>query len=156
MIGKIHLQQCNNSLARLLIVAFLLVGMSGGMSGCNLLNAIPDNQDKDKDDQDVKPDPGPTPQPLPEPFPKPDPPKPDPLPEPPKPLVYEESDYWNALADLVEAGRFTNTDQIVLTAKSQKSLGHLKDLGRLAEYETKRSDVTDANKNFIANKIRGN
>lgn len=132
MIGKIHLQQCNNSLARLLIVAFLLVGMSGGMSGCNLLNALPDGQDV-----------------------KPVDPLPLPKPEPPKPVEPTEADYWNALADLVEAGRFTNTDQIVLTAKSQKSLGHLKDLSRLSEYETKRSDVTDANKNFIANKIRG-
>ena len=145
MIGKIHLQQCNHSLARLLIVAFLLVGMSGGMSGCNLLNALPDGQDKV--DPDVKPV-DPLPQPLPDPFPKPDP-------EPPKPVEPTEADYWNALADLVEAGRFTNTDQIVLTAKSQKSLGHLKDLGRLSEYETKRSDVTDGNKNFIANKVRG-
>ncbi len=152
MIGKIHLQQCNHSLARLLIVAFLLVGMSGGMAGCNLLSALPDGQDKV--DPDVKPV-DPLPQPLPEPFPKPDPAPPVP-PEPPKPLQYTEADYWNALADLVESGRFTNTDQIVLTAKSQKSLGHLKDLGRLSEYETKRSDVTDANKNFIANKIRGN
>jgi hypothetical protein len=145
VIGKIHLQQCNHSLARLLIVAFLLVGMSGGMSGCNLLNALPDGQDKV--DPDVKPV-DPLPQPLPDPFPKPDP-------EPPKPVEPTEADYWNALADLVEAGRFTNTDQIVLTAKSQKSLGHLKDLGRLSEYETKRSDVTDGNKNFIANKVRG-
>ncbi len=147
MIGKIHLQQCNCSLARLLIVAFMLVGMSSGMAGCNLLSALPDGQD-------VKPV-DPLPQPLPEPFPKPDPAPPVP-PEPPKPVEPTEADYWNALADLVEAGRFTNTDQIVLTAKSQKSLGNLKDLGRLSEYETKRSDVTDANKNFIANKIRGN
>jgi hypothetical protein len=146
VIGKIHLQQCNHSLARLLIVAFLLVGMSGGMSGCNLLSALPDGQD-------VKPV-DPLPQPQPEPFPKPDP-LPKPEPEPPKPVEPTEADYWNALADLVEAGRFTNTDQIVLTAKSQKSLGHLKDLSRLSEYEAKRSDVTDSNKNFIANKIRG-
>lgn len=145
MIGKIHLQQCN-SLARLLIVAFLLVGMSGGMAGCNLLSALPDGGN----DQDVTPvDPLPLPQPDPGPLPPPLPP------EPPKPVEPTEADYWNALADLVEAGRFTNTDQIVLTAKSQKSLGHLKDLGRLSEYEAKRSDVTDANKNFIANKIRG-
>lgn len=152
MIGKIHLQQCNHSLARLLIVAFLLVGMSGGMAGCNLLNALPDGQDKADPDVKPLPDPGPTPQPLPEPFPKPEPPKP----EPPKPPEYTEADYWNSLADNVEAGRFTNTDQIVLTAKAEKALNHLKDLGRLSEYETKRSDVTDANKNFIANKIRGN
>lgn len=149
MIGKIHLQQCNSSLARLLIVAFLLVGMSSGMSGCNLLNAIPDKPDKD--DQDVKPDPGPTPQPLPEPFPKP-----DPLPEPPKPLVYVEADYWNALADLVEAGRISNTEQIVIVVESQKTLGNIKDDSRVKEYQAKRSDVTDANKNFIANKLRGN
>jgi hypothetical protein len=145
VIGKIHLQQCN-SLARLLIVAFLLVGMSGGMSGCNLLNALPGGGN-DRDNRPV--DPLPEPGPLPDPLPKPEP-------EPPKPVEPTEADYWNALADLVEAGRFTNTDQIVLTAKSQKSLGHLKDLGRLSEYESKRSDVTDANKNFIANKIRGN
>jgi hypothetical protein len=152
VIGKIHLQQCNNSLARLLIVAFLLVGMAGGMSGCNLLNALPDKPDT----PDVKPvDPLPQPQPQPEPFPKPDP-LPLPEPEPPKPVEPTEADYWNALADLVEAGRFTNTDQIVLTAKSQQKLGHLKDLSRLSEYEAKRSDVTDGNKNFIANKIRGN
>ena len=153
MIGKIHLQQCNSSLARLLIVAFLLLTMSAGLSGCNLLNAIPDKQDKD--DQDVKPDPGPMPQPLPEPFPKPDPPKPEPLPEP-KPLVYEESDYWNALADLVEVGRISNTEQIVLVVESQKTLGNIKDDSRVKEYQAKRSEVTDANKNFIANKLRGN
>jgi hypothetical protein len=146
VIGKIHLQQCNSSLARLLIAAFLLVGITGGMSGCNLLNALPDGGN----DQDVNPvDPLPLPQPDPGPLPPPLPP------EPPKPVEPTEADYWNALADLVEAGRFTNTDQIVLTAKSQKLLGHLKDLGRLSEYEAKRSDVTDANKNFIANKIRG-
>lgn len=146
MIGKIHLQQCNSSLARLLIVGLLLVGMSGGMSGCNLLNALPDD-----DKTDVKPDPGPgpTPDPLPEPFPKPDPPKP---PEPVKPT---EADYWDALAELVEAGRFANTDQIVLVVESQKTLGHLVDISRIVEYQTKRSEVTDANKNFIANKIRG-
>lgn len=153
MIGKIHLQQCNYSLARLLIVAFLFVGMSGGMVGCNLLNAIPDKQDKD--DQDVKPDPGPAPQPLPEPFPKPDPPKP-PEPEPPKPPVYVEADYWNALADLVEAGRVSNTEQIVLVVESQKTLGNIKDDSRVKEYQAKRSEVTDANRNFIANKLRGN
>lgn len=150
MIGKIHLQQCNSSLARLLIVAFLLVGMSGGMSGCNLLNAIPD-----KDQTDVKPDPGPTPDPLPRPFPEPDPPKPEPLPEP-KPLVYVEADYWNALADLVEAGRVSNTEQIVMVVESQKTLGNIKDDSRIKEYQAKRSEVTDANKNFIANKLRGN
>ena len=149
MIGKIHLQQCNNSLARLLIVAFLLAGMSGGMSGCNLLNAIPD-----KDQTDVKPDPGPTPDPLPRPFPEPLP-EPEP-PKPPEPVKPTESDYWEALAELVEAGRFTNTDQIVLVAESQKSMNHLADISRIAEYQTKRQEVTDANKNFIANKIRGN
>jgi len=147
VIGKIHLQQCNNSLARLLIVFFLLAGMSGGMSGCNLLNAIPDKPDN----PDVKPDPGPTPQPLPDPFPKP-----DPLPEPPKPPVYVEADYWNALADLVEAGRISNTEQIVMVVESQKTLGNIKDDSRVKEYQAKRSDVTDANKNFIANKLRGN
>lgn len=151
MIGKIHLQQCNSSLARLLVVGLLLLPMSAGLSGCNLLNALPD-----KDQTDVKPDPGPTPQPLPEPFPKPDPPKPDPLPEPPKPLVYEESDYWNALADLVEAGRISNTEQIVMVVESQKALKNIKDDSRVKEYQAKRSDVTDANRNFIANKLRGN
>jgi len=155
VIGKIHLQQCNSSLARLLIVAFLLVGMSGGMSGCNLLNSLPDKEDKD--DQDVKPDPGPapSPDPLPEPFPKPDPPKPEPLPEP-KPLVYTEADYWNALADLVEAGRVSNTEQIVMVVESQKTLGNIKDDSRVKEYQAKRSEVTDANRHFIANKLRGN
>jgi len=146
VIGKIHLQQCNCSLARLLIVVFLLVGMTGGMAGCNLLSALPDGQDKLK----PEPDPGPLPPPVP-----PTPPEPPVPPEPPKPVEPTEADYWNALADLIEAGRFTNTDQIVLTAKSQQNLGHLKDLGRLAEYESKRQDVTDGNKNFIANKIRG-
>jgi len=147
VIGKIHLQQCNNSLARLLIVFLLLAGMSGGMSGCNLLNAIPDKPDN----PDVKPDPGPTPQPLPEPFPKP-----DPLPEPPKPPVYVEADYWNALADLVEAGRISNTEQLVMVVESQKALKNIKDDSRVKEYQAKRSEVTDANRNFIANKLRGN
>lgn len=146
MIGKIHLQQCNNSLARLLIVGLMLVGMSGGMSGCNLLNALPD-----KDQTDVKPDPGPTPDPLPRPFPEP-----LPEPKPPEPAKPTEADYWEALAELVEAGRFSNTDQIVLVVASQKTLGHIKDDSRISEYQAKRQEVTDANKNFIANKIRGN
>lgn len=151
MIGKIHLQQCSNSLARLLIVFLLLVGMSGGMIGCNLLNAIPD-----KDQTDVKPDPGPgpTPDPLPRPFPEPLP-EPEP-PKPPEPVKPTEADYWEALAELIEAGRFSNTDQIVLVVASQKTLGHIKDDSRISEYQTKRQEVTDANKNFIANKIRGN
>lgn len=149
MIGKIHLQQCNNSLARLLIVGLLLVGMSGGMVGCNLLNAIPDKPDT----PDVKPDPGPTPQPLPDPFPKPDP---LPEPKPPEPLTYVEADYWNALADLVEAGRISNTEQIVMVVESQKALKNIKDDTRVKEYQAKRSEVTDANRNFIANKLRGN
>jgi hypothetical protein len=149
VIGKIHLQQCNRSLARLLIVVFLLLPMSAGLSGCNLLNALPD-----KDQTDVKPDPGPTPDPLPRPFPEPLP-EPEP-PKPPEPAEPTEADYWEALAELVEAGRFTNTDQIILVVASQKTLGHIKDDSRISEYQQKRQDVTDGNKAFIANKIRAN
>lgn len=126
MTGKVYLQRCN------FLIGLLLVGMLGGLSGCNLLNAIPDKQDQTDGD---KPDPGPQPAPAP---------------------TYKEADYWNALADLVEAGRFTNTDQIVLVVASQKTLGNIKDDSRIGEYQQKRQDVTDGNKAFIANKIRGN
>lgn len=129
MTGKIYLQRCN-----FLIVGLLLAGMLGGLSGCNLLNAIPDKQDQTDGEKD-KPAPGPGPAPAP---------------------TYKEADYWNALADLVEAGRFTNTDQIVLVVASQKTLGNIKDDSRIGEYQQKRQDVTDGNKAFIANKIRGN
>ena len=122
------------------IILLLLCSFSFTASGCNLLNSLPDkpdqtDKDKEKDQDKDKDKPGPSP-------------KPD--------EKYSESDYWEALADLVEAGRFTNTDQIVLVVDSQKTLGNIKDDSRVGEYRAKRSDVSDANKNFIANKIRGN
>lgn len=133
MIGSSINQHCR-PLARLLIV-FSAFALLVGSSGCNLLNAIPDKPDQtdtDKDKLKPQPDPGPLPAPK-----------------------YEEADYWEALADLVEAGRFTNTDQVVLVVASQKTLGNIKDDSRISEYQAKRQDVTDANKAFIANKIRG-
>lgn len=120
------------------IILLLLCSFSLTASGCNLLNSLPDKPDQTDKDKDK---PGPSPNPNPN-------PKPD--------QQFAESDYWEALADLVEAGRFTNTDQIVLVVDSQKTLGNIKDDSRVGEYRAKRSDVTDANKNFIANKIRGN
>ena len=145
MIGKLSINQHWRPLARLLIVLFLAMPMAG----CNLLSAMPDGggDQQDQDKLKPQPDPGPLPPPVP-----PVPPEP---PKPVEPVEPTEADYWNAFADLVEAGRFTNTDQIVLVAKSQQKLGHLKDIGRISEYEAKRSDITDANKSFIANKIRG-
>lgn len=116
------------------IILLLLCSFSFIFSGCNLLSSIPDKPDQTDTDKD-KDNPGPSP-------------KPD--------QQYSESDYWEALADLVEAGRFTNTDQIVLVVDSQKTLGNINDDARVGEYRAKRSDLTDANKNFVANKIRGN
>lgn len=110
----------------------ILLLCSFSLSGCNLLSSIPDKPDQTDTDKDK---PGPSP-------------KPD--------QQFAESDYWEALADLVEAGRFTNTDQVVLVVDSQKTLGNIKDDARVSEYRAKRSDLTDANKNFVANKIRGN
>ena len=120
------------------IILLLLCSLSFVSSGCNLLNSIPDKTDQGDTDKD-KDKPGPSPNPNPNPDQK-----------------YDESDYWEALADLVEAGRFTNTDQVVLVVDSQKTLGNIKDDSRVNEYRAKRSDLTDANKNFVANKIRGN
>jgi hypothetical protein len=133
VIGKLHLQQCKTSLARFLIVSFAFALLVGS-SGCNLLNSLPDGGNNQTDDDKLtpKPDPGPLPAPK-----------------------YEEADYWEALADLIEAGRFTNTDQIVLVVASQKTMGNIKDDSRIGEYQAKRQDVTDGNKAFIANKIRG-
>ena len=114
------------------IILLLLCSFSFSLSGCNLLSSIPDKPDQTDTDKDK---PGPSP-------------KPD--------QQFSESDYWEALADLVEAGRFTNTDQVVLVVDSQKTLGNIKDDARVSEYRAKRSDLTDAIKNFVANKIRGN
>ena len=112
----------------------ILLLCSFSLSGCNLLSSIPDKPDQTDTDKDKDTDR--------------DKDKPD--------QQFAESDYWEALADLVEAGRFTNTDQVVLVVDSQKTLGNIKDDARVSEYRAKRSDLTDANKNFVANKIRGN
>ena len=116
------------------IILLLLCSFSFSLSGCNLLSSIPDKPDQTDTDKNKDTDR--------------DKDKPD--------QQFAELDYWEALADLVEAGRFTNTDQVVLVVDSQKTLGNIKDDARVSEYRAKRSDLTDANKNFVANKIRGN
>ncbi len=133
MIGYSRNQHCN-SLARLLIV-LCVFGVSCSSSGCNLLELRqPDKTDEQPDkeqDKDKKPDPGPV------------------------APVYLEADYWESLAKLIEAGRFENTDQVVLTAKSQQALKNLKDLSRLSEFESRRVAITETNRKQIADKIRG-
>jgi hypothetical protein len=103
------------------------------LPGCNLLSAFPDRSDADE-----KSDPAPGPGPAPAPSPK-----------------FAEQEYWEALARLVESGRFRNTDQIWLTAQAEKELGNLKDLSRISEFETKRFEVKTDDRKSIADKIRG-
>lgn len=118
-----------NRLILSLLAALILV--SG--PGCNLLSSLP--------------------VPAPAPAPAPDD-KTDPAPAP-KPPEFSESDYWAELAAAVEAGIFSNSDQIYLTAKKLADRGFLKDLGRIDSLKSKRVDVTDSNKSDLAKTIRG-
>ena len=99
--------------------------------GCNLLS-LPDqgtDQGTDqKDDSQPKPSPSP---------------------------AGKESDYWEALAKLVEADRFQNTDQILGVVSSQKQLGNLKDDARVSEFKAKRVQIDQANRAAVASKLRG-
>lgn len=130
--------QTRTFLARFLVVIFILMPMVVSTSGCNLL------QDwKGGDLSDVDP------------LNPVDPLKPKPDPGPIPDQKFPESEYFEAMAQLVEVGRFTNTDQICLAVKAEQSLDHLTDIGRMAEFEAKRQDVTPENRKGIADKLRG-
>lgn len=111
-----------------LILAGLMAIVS--IAGCNLLSAIPDGPTPD-DVQPPEPQPGPGPSPQ-----------------------YPEQQYWEALAVLVEKDTFVNSDQVRLTADRLKSAGWVSDLSRLSDL-TRRVEITTANRQEIARKIRG-
>lgn len=113
---------------RFLILLLLLI-----LPGCNLLN-LPDQgkTDQGTDQKDDSPSPNPSPSPA-----------------------GKESDYWEALAKLVEADRFQNTDQILGVVSSQKQLGNLKDDARVSEFKAKRVQIDQANRAAVASKLRG-
>ena len=113
----------------LTIILLLLI-----LPGCNLLN-LPD-QGKTDQGTDQKDDSQPSPNPSPSPAGK-------------------ESDYWEALAKLVEADRFQNTDQILGVVASQKQMGNLKDDARVSEFKAKRIQIDQANRAAVASKLRG-
>lgn len=70
--------------------------------------------------------------------------------------VYTEDQHWEALAVLVENLEVSDTDEIVFVAQQLKRVGYLKDLARIEKFITGRCEaITDANKNHIANTLRG-
>lgn len=72
---------------------------------------------------------------------------------PPSPS--SESDYWNAVADVVEAGVFTNTDQIVLWADAMEDSFDVKlSDSKLSDFKSTRTEITDDNRRDIAERLR--
>jgi len=97
------------------------------LTGCNLLNSLPD--------------PG----------------KPDIPPAPaPDVVEYTEQDYWNQLAKAVDAGVFLNSDDICSACDKLKKTGELKDLSRLDGLRSKRIEpLTSDDKSRISAVLKG-
>lgn len=108
------------------IVLMLLLLCS--VTGCNLLNSLPD------------------------------PAKPDNPPAPtPDVVEYAEQEYWNQLAKAVESGVFLNSDDICSACDKLKATGELKDLSRLDDVRKKRIEpITGDAKSRIIAALKGN
>lgn len=112
----------------------------------------------------IPPPPVPTPV-VPTPVPDPTVPRPVPTPvvPPPEPVVVPvvvetESDYWDALAELVESGDIDSTETVLNLAERLKQTGHLTDLSRLNEWAPPHPlvRIDDVVRAAVAAKIRGN
>lgn len=131
----------SKSLARPLAILLAILCCSvllSGVSGCNLIDDWKGGDQSD--DGKIDPLPGPNP---------------GPNPGPDDGKKYPESEYWEALAVVIESGRFSNTDQVVLAAKAEESLGHLSDIKRLDAMASKRQEITEGNRKSVADVVRG-
>jgi hypothetical protein len=78
----------------------------------------------------------------------------------PQPVVDPaESEYWSALAVLVERTSFgvhqQHTDHLLQIVDILKSADAIKDDSRVADWRAKRIDITDANRAEISRQLRG-
>ena len=78
----------------------------------------------------------------------------------PEPVVDPaESEYWSALAVLVERTSFgvhqQHTDHLLQIVDILKSAGAIKDDSRVADWRSKRIDINDANRAEISRQLRG-
>jgi len=70
-----------------------------------------------------------------------------------------ESEYWTALGMCVEKKTFgalqQHTDHLLQIVDLLKQSGSIKDDSRVADWRSKRVEITDANRSAIASKLRG-
>lgn len=85
-------------------------------------------------------------------------PAPGPAPGPDKPQVLP-ADVWESMAVFVEkqlAGTLQqHTDHLIAIADQLKQAGTIPDTSRVDQWRQKRIDITDANRQSIANQLRG-